>query len=105
MDSVKRFTAQHIEFEAEWETAFNIQLKMHDCISLMISWCQTDTQVLKAAYSATLRRLANASDNTTIPTTNVIGKRYYYYIYHSYHLLCHIKCECTLSYLPLHVSV
>ena len=96
MDSVKRFTAQHIEFEAEWETAFNIQLKMHDCISLMISWCQTDTQVLKAAYSATLRRLANTSDNTTIPTTNVIGKRYYYYIYHSYHLLCHIKCECTL---------
>lgn len=73
MDSVKRFTSQHIEFEAEWETAFNIQLKIHDCISLMISWCRTDIQVLTAAYSATLRRLAQTSSDSTIPTTNLSG--------------------------------
>lgn len=57
MDASKRFTVHHIEYEAEWETAFNLQLKLHDCISLIIKWCASDEQVLITAYHAVLARL------------------------------------------------
>lgn len=73
MDAAKRFTAQHIEFEAEWETAFNIQLKMHDCIALLISWCSTDAKVLLVAYESVLKKLAVVR---SVPTTNVTGRKY-----------------------------
>ena len=42
MDAVTRQTGQHIEFEPEWEQAFNLQLKLADSISVMIEWCATD---------------------------------------------------------------
>ena len=65
MDSVRRFTAQHIEFEAEWETAFNIQLKLHDCITLMIKWCSSSESVLVRAYSMVLEHLPCQSPVST----------------------------------------
>lgn len=42
MDQVKRQTGQHLEFEPEWEGAFNLQLKLEDNIVLFIDWCASD---------------------------------------------------------------
>ena len=42
MEAVTRQTGQHIEFEPEWEGAFNFQLKLADIITLMIDWCSSD---------------------------------------------------------------
>ena len=42
MDSVVRQTGQHIEFEPEWEGAYNLQLKLAEVIGAMIDWCSTD---------------------------------------------------------------
>jgi E3 ubiquitin-protein ligase UBR2 len=42
MDQVKRQTGQHLEFEPEWEGAFNLQLKLEDNIVLFLDWCSTD---------------------------------------------------------------
>lgn len=70
MDAVKRFTSQHIEFEAEWETAFNIQLKLHDCVSLIVRWCATNERVLLRAYDMVLHHLpAQPSLSTTLATS------------------------------------
>ena len=42
MDAVTRQTGQHIEFEPEWEGAFNLQLKLEDIIAIMLDWCAGD---------------------------------------------------------------
>lgn len=42
MDAVNRQTGQHIEFEPEWEGAFNLQLKLADNIAIVLDWCATD---------------------------------------------------------------
>ena len=46
MDQVKRQTGQHLEFEPEWEGAFNLQLKLEDNIVLFMDWCAGDVSVL-----------------------------------------------------------
>lgn len=42
MDSVTRQTGQHIEYEPEWDGAFNLQLKLADDIAEILDWCSTD---------------------------------------------------------------
>ena len=42
MDTVVRQVGQHIEFEPEWETAFNLQIKLGPCITLLLEWCASD---------------------------------------------------------------
>ena len=42
MDTVTRQTSQHLEFEPEWEGAFNLQLKMEDSLVMFTEWCATD---------------------------------------------------------------
>lgn len=42
MDPVKRQIGQHLEFEPEWEGAFNLQLKLEDNIVLFLEWCGSD---------------------------------------------------------------
>ena len=42
MDPVKRQTGQHLEFEPEWEMAFNLQLKLEGNIALFLAWCGSD---------------------------------------------------------------
>ncbi|KAL3874810.1 hypothetical protein ACJMK2_037773 [Sinanodonta woodiana] len=54
MNSVKRQTGQHLEYEPEWEGAFNLQLKLEDNISLFLNWCGSDRQVLIEAYNKSL---------------------------------------------------
>ena len=45
MDPVKRQTGQHLEFEPEWEMAFNLQLKLEDNIALFLNWCGSDVSM------------------------------------------------------------
>ena len=42
MDTVTRQTSQHLEFEPEWEGAFNLQLKMEDSLVMFTEWCASD---------------------------------------------------------------
>lgn len=57
MDSVTRQVGQHMEFEPEWESAFNLHIKLAYCISLTLKWCGTDKLVLIKAYRMTLKKL------------------------------------------------
>uniref|UniRef100_A0A1I7TK99 E3 ubiquitin-protein ligase n=1 Tax=Caenorhabditis tropicalis TaxID=1561998 RepID=A0A1I7TK99_9PELO len=45
MDEVKRQAVEHQVWESEWETAFNILLRLKDAISLVISWAETNEEV------------------------------------------------------------
>jgi len=42
MDGVTRQTSQHVEYEPEWEGAFNLQLKLSDILTIVQDWCATD---------------------------------------------------------------
>uniref|UniRef100_A0A1I7XNB7 E3 ubiquitin-protein ligase n=1 Tax=Heterorhabditis bacteriophora TaxID=37862 RepID=A0A1I7XNB7_HETBA len=42
MDEVKRQSVEHQVWELEWETAFNIQLRMQEILSLVTAWAATD---------------------------------------------------------------
>jgi E3 ubiquitin-protein ligase UBR2 len=62
MDLVTRQVGQHMEYEPEWESAFNLHIKLAPAITLALEWCGTDRVVLIKAYRATLKKLyANPS--------------------------------------------
>ena len=42
MDAVIRQVGVHLEYEPEWEGAFNLQLKQDDVITEFLEWCGTD---------------------------------------------------------------
>ncbi|KAI1301491.1 E3 ubiquitin-protein ligase UBR2 [Halotydeus destructor] len=57
MDPVVRQVGQHVEFEAEWETGINMQLKLAPVLSLMIDWCGSDKKVLLKTLRIALNQL------------------------------------------------
>lgn len=57
MDSVTRQVGQHMEYEPEWESAFNLHIKLAPVITLILKWCSTDQIVLVKAYRLTLKKL------------------------------------------------
>ncbi|XP_050308066.1 E3 ubiquitin-protein ligase UBR2 isoform X2 [Anthonomus grandis grandis] len=57
MDSVTRQVGQHMEFEPEWESGFNLHIKLSYCLSHIIEWCATDKVVLVKSYRLLLRSL------------------------------------------------
>lgn len=61
MDAVSRQVGQHMEYEPEWESAFNLHIKLAYCITLALEWCGTDKAVLIRAYRATLKKLQENS--------------------------------------------
>lgn len=61
MDAVTRQVGQHMEYEPEWESAFNLHIRLAYCISLAIKWCGTDKIVLVKAYRAVLKKLEENS--------------------------------------------
>ncbi|XP_039295359.1 E3 ubiquitin-protein ligase UBR2 [Nilaparvata lugens] len=68
MDAVTRQVGQHMEYEPEWESAFNLHIKLSPVITLMLKWCGSDKVVLVKAYRATLRKLyENPSFDPTQP--------------------------------------
>ncbi len=50
MDSLVRQTQQHIEYEPEWETSFNLLIKLQRPISALIDWCSSDQLVFLECY-------------------------------------------------------
>lgn len=60
MDSVVRQVGQHVEFEAEWETGINIQLKLSTLLSMLLEWCELDRDILIRAMRRTLYHLVQA---------------------------------------------
>ncbi len=59
MDSVVRQVGQHVEFEAEWETGVNLQLKLAPIVALVIEWCASDRSSLIKALRFTLKELTD----------------------------------------------
>ncbi|KAK9886902.1 hypothetical protein WA026_019159 [Henosepilachna vigintioctopunctata] len=57
MDSTTRQIGQHMEYEPEWESAFNLHIKLSYCISSALKWCGSDRVVLIKAYRAVLKCL------------------------------------------------
>lgn len=57
MDAVTRQVGQHMEYEPEWESGFNLHIKLAYCISLATEWCGTDKIVLVKAYRSVLKKL------------------------------------------------
>lgn len=58
MDAVLRQVGQHMEYEPEWESAFNLHIKLAPVISLALEWCGSDKIVLIKAFRATLKKLS-----------------------------------------------
>lgn len=71
MDSVYRQTGQHMEYEPEWESAFNLHIKLAPVISLVLEWCSTDKVVLIKVYRMVVTHL-NESDFIVGHTTNEV---------------------------------
>ncbi|VDN02420.1 unnamed protein product [Thelazia callipaeda] len=46
MDDVRRQTSEHQTWEQEWETAFNIQIKLQHVLTLVIFWANSDVRDL-----------------------------------------------------------
>lgn len=57
MDSLKRLTQQHIEYEPEWETSFNLLIKLQKSIHSLIEWCSSDTYVFTECFRYLLRSI------------------------------------------------
>ncbi|GBP60009.1 E3 ubiquitin-protein ligase UBR1 [Eumeta japonica] len=57
MDSVVRQVGQHMEYEPEWESAFNLHVKLAHSITLALEWCASDRTLTAKAYRMTLRGL------------------------------------------------
>lgn len=57
MDTVTRQVGQHMEYEPEWETAFNLHIKLRPLITKILLWCGSDKNVLKKVYRMTLKKI------------------------------------------------
>eukprot|EP00106_Octopus_bimaculoides_P013402 XP_014780844.1 PREDICTED: E3 ubiquitin-protein ligase UBR2-like [Octopus bimaculoides] len=62
MDSVTRKTGQHLEIEPEWESAFNLQLRLQDNIALFLDWCGSNASVFSDCFRSTLCTLYQCRD-------------------------------------------
>jgi E3 ubiquitin-protein ligase UBR2 len=65
MDAVVRQVGQHVEFEAEWETGINLQLKLAHVISLIIEWAGSDRIVLLKSLRHAMKELVSKQGKMT----------------------------------------
>ncbi|XP_076675682.1 ubr1 ubiquitin ligase [Andrena cerasifolii] len=68
MDAVLRQVGQHMEYEPEWESAFNLHVKLSPVISLALEWCGSDRIVLIKAFRLVLRKLYEQPGHEIGPT-------------------------------------
>ncbi|CAK1542493.1 unnamed protein product [Leptosia nina] len=59
MDSVVRQIGQHMEYEPEWESAFNLHVKLAHSITLALEWCSVERALCASAYRMALIRYAD----------------------------------------------
>ncbi|CAL8120131.1 unnamed protein product [Orchesella dallaii] len=58
MDAVSRQTGNHMEYEPEWESAFNLQIKLQPVLTLSLEWLATNKNIFIRAFRYCLRELA-----------------------------------------------
>ena len=75
MDSVVRQVGQHVEFEAEWETGVNLQLRLAPIVGHVIEWCASDRYTLIKALSHTLKELAEFTKDCPTNEWELCGYR------------------------------
>ena len=63
MDAVTRQVGKHIEFEPEWEGAFNVQLKLSDTLALLQIWCSNDVSFVNSMFAVVLLILCSPTEN------------------------------------------
>ncbi len=63
MDSIKRYTQQHIEYEPEWETSFNLSIKLQRSILSLIDWCSSDRIVYIECYKSLLHAISQTESS------------------------------------------
>ncbi|KAJ2945313.1 hypothetical protein O0L34_g9400 [Tuta absoluta] len=68
MDAVVRQVGQHMEYEPEWESAFNLHVKLAHSITLSLEWCASERALIASAYRMALRR---HSETYTAPPLQV----------------------------------
>lgn len=73
MDAVVRQVGQHVEFEAEWETGINLQLKLSHVISLIIEWAGSDRMVLMKALRYALKELHQKQGKMPVTSRTLLG--------------------------------
>ncbi|UJR10060.1 hypothetical protein I4U23_014282 [Adineta vaga] len=66
MDKVTRQVGQHIEFDPEWETAFNLVIKIQAIIASILDWCSHDAELLNRAYEVTGSVLAEVEKTSDV---------------------------------------
>ncbi|XP_076276967.1 ubr1 ubiquitin ligase [Lasioglossum baleicum] len=68
MDAVLRQVGQHVEYEPEWESAFNLHVRLSPVMTLALQWCGSDRVVLIKAFRLVLRRLSKQAGLEYRPT-------------------------------------
>lgn len=68
MDAVLRQVGQHMEYEPEWESAFNLHIKLSSAITLALEWCSSDRVVLIKSFIALLKKLYEQNPNEPPPS-------------------------------------
>ncbi|XP_072755009.1 E3 ubiquitin-protein ligase UBR2 [Anoplolepis gracilipes] len=68
MDAVLRQVGQHMEYEPEWESAFNLHIKLSPVITLAMEWCGSDRVVLIKSFILLLRKLYEQLGNDPAPS-------------------------------------
>lgn len=59
MEAITRQTGNHMDYEPEWECAFNVHIKLANAITLILDWCGSDQQVLVKIYQMVQRYLSS----------------------------------------------
>ena len=75
MDAVIRQVGQHVEFEAEWETGVNLQLRLAPIVGLVIEWCASDRITLIKSLRYTLKELVDFISNCPTNEWELCGYR------------------------------
>lgn len=63
MDSLIRQTHTHVEYEPEWETSFNLLIKLARPVSALIDWCSSDRAVYIESFKYLLHTIYQAEIN------------------------------------------
>ncbi|XP_017064489.1 E3 ubiquitin-protein ligase UBR1 [Drosophila eugracilis] len=71
MESITRQTGQHMDYEPEWECAFNLHIKLATTISQVIEWAATDVKLLLKLFKMTVRALVSNSFIVGVDKTEV----------------------------------
>ncbi|KAK0428625.1 hypothetical protein QR680_010912 [Steinernema hermaphroditum] len=57
MDEVRRQSVEHQLFESEWETGFNIQIRVQEATSLILAWACADAAVHRTVFNLVMKRV------------------------------------------------